>query len=77
MSRGYFQNVAILYNNNLRPSSFKITEDIDFKRLNPTNDRLRMCIFDGIEVKVIAPYQIPYLEEIDEFINANLRRNAK
>ena len=69
MSRGYFQNVAILYNNNLRPSSFKITEDIDFKRLNPTNDRLRMCIFDGIEVKVIAPYQIPYLEEIDEFIN--------
>lgn len=68
-SRRYFQNMAFLYNNTLRPVSFKMTEDIDFKRLDASNERLRMCLFDGIDVNVIAPYQIPYEDEIEEVIN--------
>ncbi len=68
-SRHYFQNMAFLYNNTLRPVSFKMTEDIDFKRLDASNERLRMCLFDGIDVNIIAPYQIPYEDEIEEVIN--------
>jgi len=68
-SRRYFQNMAFLYNNTLRPVSFKMTEDIDFKRLDASNERLRMCLFDGIDVNVMAPYQIPYEDEIEEVIN--------
>ena len=68
-SRRYFQNIAILYNTTLRPASFKMTEDIDFKRLDASRDRLRMCMFDGIDVNVIAPYQIPYEDEIEDIIN--------
>ena len=68
-SRRYFQNMVFLYNNTLRPVSFKMTEDIDFKRLDATSERLRMCLFDGIDVNVIAPYQIPYEDEIEEVIN--------
>lgn len=68
-SRRYFQNIAILYNTTLRPASFKMTEDIDFKRLDASRDRLRMCLFDGIDVNVIAPYQIPYDDEIEDITN--------
>lgn len=68
-SRRFFQNIAFLYNNTLRPISFKMTEDIDFKRLDASSERLRMCLFDGIDVNVIAPYQIPYEDEIEETIN--------
>lgn len=67
--RRYFQNIAILYNATLRPINFKITNDIDFKRLDYTNERLRMCLFDGIDVNVMAPYQLPYMDELEEFIN--------
>lgn len=67
--RRYFQNIAILYNATLRPVNFKITSDIDFKRLDYTNERLRMCLFDGIDVNVMAPYQLPYMDELEEFIN--------
>ena len=48
-----------------------MTEDIDFKRLDASRDRLRMCLFDGIDVNVIAPYQIPYEDEIEDIINDN------
>jgi len=49
-----------------------MTEDIDFKRLDASNERLRMCMFDGIDVNVIAPYQIPYEDEIEEVINKTI-----
>ncbi len=71
-SRRYFQIMAFLYNNTLRPANFKMTEDIDFKRLDASSERLRMCMFDGIDVNVIAPYQIPYEYEIEEVINKTI-----
>lgn len=67
--RRYFQNIAILYNATLRPINLKMTNDIDFKRLDYTNERLRMCLFDGVDVNVMAPYQLPYMDELEDFIN--------
>ncbi len=68
--RTYFQFNAILYNNSITPASVQITNsEIDFKQLNATSEGMRLCIFDGNEVSIIAPYQVPCEETIGEVIN--------